>query len=126
MLLFIILSGYAALLAILVIAAVITTRIPGWQSATRYLVAGTVGTLLGFVVANGCVVLAGVGPILLAEHYTLPQWLTYTGAVVVASILFIGPIFASTIGVIAGFTAGVYYSFKRRNKPPRPAKKITR
>ncbi len=125
MLLFVILSVYAALLVTLIIAALITTRIPGWQPVTRYLIAGTVGTMLGFVVANGCVVLAGVGPILLAGHYTLPQWLTYTGAVIVAGILFIGPIVASVMGVIVGFAAGLYYVFKRRNKTPPPVVQIT-
>ena len=125
MLLLVILSVYAALLVTLIIAAVITTRIPGWQPVTRYLIAGTVGTLLGFVVANGCVVLAGVGPILLAGHYTLPQWLNYTGAVIVAGILFLGPILASVIGVILGFAAGIYYVFKRRNKTPPSAAQIT-
>jgi hypothetical protein len=61
---------------------------------------------------------AGIAPVLLAEKFTLPQWLNYTGAVAVAGILFIGPIFASVIGVIAGFAAGLYYAFKRGRKSP--------
>jgi drug/metabolite transporter (DMT)-like permease len=125
MLLFVILSVYAALLVALIIAAMVTTRKPGWQPVTRYLVAGTLGSVLGFIVANGCVVLAGVGPILLAGHYTLPQWVNYTGAVIVAGILFLGPILASVIGVIVGFAAGIYYVFKRRNKTPPPVAQIT-
>ncbi len=125
MLLFIIVCVYSALLIALIIAAVITTRIPGGQMVARYIVAGTAGSLLGFVAANGCVVLAGVGSVMLAGHYTLPQWLNYAGAVVVAGILFIGPIVASVIGVIMGFSAGVYYVFKRRNKPAPSVAQIT-
>jgi hypothetical protein len=124
-LLFIILCVYSGLLIALIIAAVITTRIPGWQRVTRYLVAGAVGSLLGFVLANGCVVLAGVGSVLLAGHYTLPQWLNYAGALVVAGLLFIGPIVASVIGVSVGFGAGVYYVFKRRHKSAPPVAQIT-
>jgi hypothetical protein len=59
-----------------------------------------------------------------ASHYTLPQWLNYSGAIIVAGILFIGPIFASIIGVSVVFAAGIYFVFKRR-KTPSPATHIT-
>ena len=113
---FIILPIYALLLAFLVIAAIFARYVESWRPASGYLVGGTVGSFLGFIVANLIVTLAGVLPVLVARHLTPPQWLQQAGAVVVAAILLVGPFVASAMGVILGFAAGVFFVFRRRRR----------
>ena len=113
---FIILPVYALLLAFLAAASVVARCVESWRPASGYIVGGTVGTLPGFIVANVVVTLAGLLPVLVAQHFTPPQWLQQAGAVVVAAILLIGPFVASAIGVVLGFAAGVFFVFRRRRR----------
>ena len=94
---FIILPIYALLLAFLVSAAILARCVESWRPASGYLVGGTVGSFLGFIVANVIVTLAGILPVLVARHLTPPQWLQQAGAVVVAAILLVGPFIASAM-----------------------------
>ncbi len=111
---FIVLPVYVLFFLLLVIAAGVARCVEAWRPASGYLVGGTVGTLLGFIVANVGVTLAGLLPILVAQHFTPPQWLQQAGAVVVVVILMVGPFLASAIGVVLGFAAGVFFVFRRR------------
>lgn len=113
---FIILPVYALLLVFLAIAAIVARCVESWRPACGYIVGGTVGTLPGFIVANIVITVAGLLPVLMAEHFTLPQWAQQTGALVAAVLLFIGPFAASALGVVLGFAAGVFFVFRRRNK----------
>lgn len=113
---FIILPIFALLLVGLGIAAIVARCVESWRPASGYIVGGAGGTLLGFIVVNVIVTLAGLLPVLVAQHFTLPQWLQQAGAVVVAAILLIGPFVASAIGIVFGFAAGVCFVFGRRRR----------
>lgn len=113
---FIILPVYALLLAFLAIAAFVARSVESWRPASGYIVAGTVGTLPGFMVANVVVMLAGFSPVLMAQHFAPPQWLQQASVIVAAAILLVGPFVASTIGIALGFAAGVFFVFIRRRR----------
>jgi len=111
---FFILPAYVALLVVLIIAAVVTYAVPRCKSASGYIVAGTVGTLVGFVVINVVVIVLGVLPAWLAQKVAFPEWLQQVSKIFVVAALLIGPFIGSAIGVLIGFMAGLYFIYRRR------------
>jgi hypothetical protein len=111
---FFIIPAYLALLTGLVAAAIIARFIPRFQSASRYILAGAIGTLAGFLIINFIVFFAGMSPVWLAEKITFPSWLHEVSKYFVATTLLIGPFVGSAIGVLGGFVAGLYFVRGRR------------
>ena len=113
---FIILPAYIALLLCLIVAAVATRCVASWRAASSYIVAGTICTLPGFIIANVVVTLAGILPVLVTRNISPPQWLQQVAAITAGGILILGPFVASVIGVFLGFAVGVFLVFRRRKR----------
>jgi hypothetical protein len=112
---FFILPAYVALLVGLIGVAVVARFVPRFRRASGYFIGGAVGTLVGFVIINIIVILAGVAPAWLAQKFTFPDWLQQVSRYFVAATLLIGPFIGSAIGVFLGFAAGIYFVFRRRS-----------
>jgi hypothetical protein len=112
---FFILPAYVALLIGLIGVAVAARFVPRFRRASGYIIGGAVGTLIGFVIINVIVILAGVAPAWLAQKFTFPDWLQQVSRYFVAATLLIGPFIGSAIGVFFGFAAGIYFVFRRRS-----------
>jgi hypothetical protein len=112
---FFIIPAYLALLIGLVAAAIMARFIPRFQPASRYILAGAIGTLAGFIIINLIVFLAGMSPVWLAEKITFPDWLHQVSKYFVVATLLIGPFVGSAVGVLVGFVAGLYF-VRRRNR----------
>ena len=113
---FIILPAYVFLLLVLATAAIIARFVEKWRPASGYIVAGTVGTLPGFLIANVLVTVIGLLPVIITHNSSPPDWLHQTASVVSLGALMIGPFLASAVGVLLGFAAGAYFVFRRRRK----------
>jgi hypothetical protein len=111
---FFIIPAYLALLTGLVAAAIITRFIPRFRPASRYILAGAIGTLAGFLIINLIVFFAGMSPVWLAGKITLPDWLHEVSKYFVAATLLIGPFVGSAVGVLVGFFAGLCFVRRRR------------
>jgi hypothetical protein len=110
---FFIIPAYLALLIGLVVAAIIARFIPRFQPASRYILAGAIGTLAGFLIINLIVFFAGMAPVWLAEKISFPDWLHEGSKYFVAATLLIGPFVGSAVGVLVGFVAGLYFVRRR-------------
>ena len=106
---FFIIPAYLALLIGLVAAAIVARFIPRFQPASRYILAGAIGTLAGFLIINFTVFVAGMASVWLAEKITLPDWLHEVSKYFVAATLLIGPFVGSVAGVLLGFIAGLCF-----------------
>jgi hypothetical protein len=113
---FFILPAYVALFLALVVVAVIARFVPRLRIASGYIVAGAIGTLIGFLLVNIIVWLAGLSPVWLSQRFTFPPWLENASKFFVAVTLIIGPFIGSAIGVLAGFAAGFYFVYRRRRQ----------
>ena len=111
---FFILPAYIVLLIGLIGAAVVARFVPRFQSASGYLFAGAVGTVLGFVIINVLVWIVGLFPAWVNQKVSLPEWLQHASMYFVAAALLIGPFIGSVIGVLLGFAAGLYFVYRRR------------
>jgi hypothetical protein len=112
---FFILPAYIILLLGLFGAAVATRFMPRFHSASGYIFGGALGSLVGFLLVNAAVILAGVAPAWLAQRFNFPNWLLQTSKFFVAAMLLIGPFIGSAIGVLLGFAAGFFIVLRRRN-----------
>jgi len=112
---FFILPAYIVFLIGLIAVAVIVRFIPRFQRASGYIIGGAIGTLIGLVIINVIVILAGVAPAWLAERFTLPDWLQKASKYFVAATLLIGPFIGSAVGVFLRFAVGIYFVFRRRS-----------
>ncbi len=70
-------------------------------------IGGGIGSVPGFIVANGIVTLAGVLPALVAERCALPEWLRQVCQIFAGVTLMLGPFAASAAGVGVGFLGRV-------------------
>jgi hypothetical protein len=113
---FFILPAYVVLLLGLSLAAIVSHVVREWRPARGYIVAGTIGTFLGIVLANVFVTILGVLPFLFARLTALPEPLRKGARIVGLGILMIGPFIASVAGVLLGFGAGMYFTYRRRAK----------
>jgi hypothetical protein len=113
---FFILPVYAALLLGFIGAAAITRLVPRFRVVTGYIVCGAIGTLIGFIILNALVWMAGLFPVWLNQKNSFPQWLLRFSQFFVAGTLLIGPFIGSAIGVMLGFAAGIYIVYRLRNR----------
>ncbi len=111
---FFILPAYVLLLVVLLGAAIAARFVPRFRQASGYIVGGTVGTLVGFIFINAVVIVVGVLPAWLAQKISFPDWLQQGSKIVVARTLLIGPFIGSAIGVLLGFSAGLYFIHRRK------------
>jgi hypothetical protein len=72
--------------------------------------------LVGFVVINLAVMLAGVAPAWLAQRIAFPNWFPQPTKFFVAATLLIGPIFGSVVGVALGAACGLLFVYRRQTK----------
>ncbi len=115
---FFILPAFAILLLALVAAAIGVRFLPRLKHTSGYIVGGTAGTLVGFVVVNLLVWFVGLLPVWIDHQVRLPDWLRQASGVFIAGTLLIGPFIGSALGVAFGFAAGlllVYVHRRRRN-----------
>jgi hypothetical protein len=98
----------------LVCAAIVAHFVPRFRQASGYILAGAVGTLFGFVIINVFVWIVGLFPAWLNQNVSLSDSLRYILQLFVAVTLLIGPFIGSAIGVLLGFAAGIYFTYKRR------------
>ena len=113
---FFILPAYILLLIILIAGAIACRFFPRLRSTTNYLLAGAVGTLVGFVVLNLITFLMGMMPVWLAQTITFPDWLQQPSKIFVAGVLLIGPFIASGVGILVGFAGGFYLARKKSRR----------
>jgi hypothetical protein len=116
MLYFFILPVFVGLLIVLILAAIAVRFIPAWSSASRYLFSGAIGFTIGFLVANITNFLVGLAPGTVLNRQDIPDTLRQIIGTISVIILFLGPVFASTLGAIVGFFLGVLFAYKRRRK----------
>ncbi len=120
MLYFFIVPAYVLLVVGLIAAAIVARFVPRFQPASGYIVAGTLGTVVGFTIVNAVVIVLGVLPVWLAEKLSFPDWLRHITTVVVTAALFVGPFVGSAIGVLSGFAAGAYLVYRHRKHAGSP------
>jgi hypothetical protein len=113
---FFILPAYAALLAGLMGAAIVSRFVPRFRPAGGYIGGGAIGTLVGFTIVNVLVWLAGLFPVWLNRNDSFPKWLAHTSQFFVAANLLIGPFIGSAVGVALGFAIGVYIVYRKRRQ----------
>lgn len=113
---FFILPVYATLLVMLTLAALLTRLTPQLRWTSGYVIGGAIGTVPGFLLANGMVTLAGLLPALVAERCALPEWLRQACGIWAAVTLMLGPFAASTAGCALGFLAGCGIVRRRRRR----------
>jgi len=113
---FFILPAFLVLFFGLTGLAVIARFVPQLRSVSGCLVGGAIGSLIGFVIFNVLVILAGIAPAWLAQKYTLPAWLQDAGKYLLATTLLIGPLIGSAIGSSLGFAAGFWFVYQRNKK----------
>lgn len=111
---FFILPAYFILLLGLVGMAGVARFVPRFKPASRYIIGGTIGTLIGFIIVNIIILVAGVAPAWLARKFTFPDWLQQFSKYFVAATLLIGPFIGSGVGILIGFTVGFFYIYRRR------------
>jgi hypothetical protein len=111
---FFILPAYVLLLLVLGIAAFVTRMNPGLRGSSAYIIAGTIGTLPGIIVANLVVTVAGILPAVIADHFSLPDGLKQVCGVFAGVALLLGPFVASAVGVVLGFLGGCWVVWRRR------------
>ena len=111
---FFILPVYLLLLLFLGIAALVTHLTPQWRSASRYFVAGALGTIPGFIVANLLATLAAIIPAWIAGHFALPEIVASICTIVTFASLLLGPFAASAMGIILGGFAGCLLVSRQR------------
>ncbi|MEI8064634.1 MAG: hypothetical protein WCH84_11295 [Verrucomicrobiota bacterium] len=117
---FFILPAYVLLVLGLTVAVIIFLLVREWRPAKSYIVAGTIGTFLGIVLANILVTVLGVLPFLFARVPSLPEPLRKGAGILGLGILMIGPFIASVVGVLLGFGVGLYYAYRRRHAKSEP------
>jgi hypothetical protein len=105
--LYIVVPLYVIFFAAMLYGAFSMRANPALRPFSVYLFAGAIGTLVGFVLVNGLVLLAGAGPVWLAENLGLPKFLQSIVMIFAEIVLFFGPLFGSVIGVLIGFAAGI-------------------
>jgi hypothetical protein len=113
---FFILPAYVALFIALIVIAIITRFVARFRLASGYIVAGAIGTLIGFVIINIVVWIVGLFPVWLNQKVSLPDWLQQVSKFFVAGTLLIGPFIGSAIGILLGFAAGFYFVYRRRKR----------
>jgi hypothetical protein len=111
---FFIIPAYMLLLAVLGIAAFVTRMNPPWRKASGYIVGGMIGTLIGFILANAAVTIAGILPAMVANHFSLAEGLKQVCGVFAGVALLLGPFVASAAGVALGCLAGCGWVWKRK------------
>ena len=113
---FFIVPAYAVLLVGLGLAAFLTRLTPQFRWVGGYLIGGGIGTLPGFVMANGIVTIAGIVPALVAERWALPECVRHVCGMFAGMTLMLGPFAASAAGIGVGFLAGCWIVWRARRK----------
>lgn len=115
---FIIFPIYIALLLFLIVAAVIARFKADWRAASGYIVGGTIGSLVGFFIANVALILASLLLVRFTNGTSPPEWMKKGLGIIAGVMLFIGPVFASGAGIVGGFAVGLLLVHRRRTKQP--------
>lgn len=111
---FFIIPAYLILLLALGIVVFVTRLNETTRPASRYILAGMIGTVPGIIVANAIVTLAGIMPALVAEQVSLAEGFKQACAIFAGLALLLGPFVASVVGVVLGFSCGCWFVCKRR------------
>ena len=116
MLYILILPAVVGFLALLLIAALILRHLPNWRHLSGYFVGSTVGTAIGFVVANGLLLLLVFGTLRVANQSDLSPMAKQVGGYGAAAGLIIGPVLATGAGIALGLGVGVLFVFLKRRR----------
>jgi len=113
---FLILPAVVGFLALLLIAALILRYLPNWQHLSGYFVGSAVGTAIGFIAANGLLLLLVLGTLRMANQPDTSPLTQQLGGYGAAAGLIIGPVLATGVGIALGLGLGVLFVFLKRRR----------
>jgi len=113
---FIILPTFLILFLLMVSAAITARFVPRWRLASGYLMGGTLGAVLGFLLANVALFFVTYLSLKMDSELSLPEFVRPVVVLVIAAMLFLGPFVVSVGGVLMGFAVGFIIVLWRRSR----------